>query len=156
LAKELAAGKTGAWETVETFYDWVRDHVEYKNGKLKGAVAALQDGDGDCEELTSLFIALCRVHRIPARTVWVPGHCYAEFYLEDQSGAGHWFPCQAAGAREFGGMQDFKPILQKGDSFRVPEQKEPQRYVAEFLQARAVRGTGQPQVQFVRKLLPAR
>ena len=43
--------------------------------------AALRDGTGDCEELSSLFIALCRAHGIPARTVWVPDHCYPEFYL---------------------------------------------------------------------------
>ena len=153
LAKQLAADKEGAWETAETIYDWVRENVEYKNGKLKGALAALQDGDGDCEELSSLFIALCRSNRIPARTVWIPGHCYPEFYLQDADGQGHWFPCQAAGAREFGGLRDFKPILQKGDNFRVPEKREPQRYVAEFLKGKSVRGAGNPKVAFTRELV---
>ena len=151
-ARELAADQSGAWETVESIYDWVRDNIEYRNGSLKGALAALRDGNGDCEELTSLFIALCRVNKIPARTVWIPGHCYPEFYLEDATGEGHWFPCQAAGAREFGGMQEFKPILQKGDNFRVPEKREPQRYVAEFLIAKSA--SGKPKVQFTRELLP--
>ncbi len=63
LAKEITADKNGAWEKVEAIYDWVREHVEYKNGPLKGAMAALKDGTGDCEELTSLFIALCRAER---------------------------------------------------------------------------------------------
>ena len=40
-------------------------------------------------------------------------------------------------------------------NFRVPEKKEPQRYVAEFLKIKAVRGNGQPTVKFVRELLPA-
>jgi hypothetical protein len=153
LAKELTADKEGAWNTVESMFDWVRANVEYKNGPLKGALAALNDGDGDCEELTSLFVALCRANRIPARTVWIPGHCYPEFYLQDAAGAGHWFPCQAAGSRDFGSMPDFKPILQKGDDFRVPEKRERQRYVAEFLSVKAVRGAGDPQVKFVRELL---
>lgn len=153
-ARELTKDEKGAWETVETIYDWVRDNVEYKNGKLKGALAALRDKDGDCEELTSLFIALCRANKIPARTVWVPGHCYPEFFLLDSEGQGHWFPCQAAGTRCFGGMTEHKPILQKGDNFKVPEKKKPQRYVAEFLIAKAVRGNGQPTVEFVRRLLP--
>lgn len=152
LARELATEDQGAWERVEGIYDWVRANIEYRNGKLKGASAALKDGNGDCEELTSLFVALCRINKIPARTVWIPGHCYPEFYLEDSQGKGHWFPCQAAGAREFGGMQDFKPILQKGDNFRVPEKKEPQRYVAEFLIAKSA--AGRPRVQFTRELLP--
>jgi hypothetical protein len=142
-----------AWEQVEVIYDWVRDNVEYVNGPLKGALAALREGKGDCEELTSLFIALCRANRIPARTVWVPGHCYPEFYLHDADGAGHWFPCQAAGTRDFGNMPDHRPILQKGDNYRVPEKKERQRYVAEFLKIKAIRGGGKPKVEFVRQLL---
>ena len=52
--------------------------------------------------------------------VWVPGHCYPEFYLEDAEGRGHWIPCQAAGTRAFGSMPEHRPILQKGDNFRVP------------------------------------
>jgi hypothetical protein len=154
-AREIVQGKETAWEMVEAMYDWVRDNVEYRNGELKGALAALRDGYGDCEELTSLFIAFCRCNRIPARTVWVPGHCYPEFYLQDQEGNGHWIPCQAAGTRDFGGMPDFRPVLQKGDNFTVPEKRGAQRYVAEHLEIKAVRGAGKPQVSFVRKLLPA-
>jgi transglutaminase-like putative cysteine protease len=105
LAKEVAAEKENAWEKVETIYDWVRKNVEYREGPFKGALKALDDKKGDCEELTSLFIAMCRVNKIPARTVWVPGHCYAEFYLVDKEGKGHWFPCQAAGTRAFGGCK---------------------------------------------------
>jgi hypothetical protein len=154
-AAEIVSGKETAWEQVEAIYDWVRENVKYQNGPLKGALAALRDGNGDCEELTSLFIALCRVNKIPARTVWVPGHCYPEFYLEDEQGRGYWIPCQAAGARAFGGIPEHRPILQKGDNFNVPEVKQPQRYVAEYLQAKSVGGTP-PQVRFIRELLPAR
>ena len=154
LAKEVVLGKETAWEKVEAIYDYVRDHVQYQDGPLKGAVAALKDGTGDCEELTSLFIALCRANRIPARTVWVPGHCYPEFYLEDAEGNGHWIPCQAAGTRDFGSMPDTRAILQKGDNFRVPEKKEAQRYVAEFLSVKSIKGAGQPTVKFVREALP--
>lgn len=143
-----------AWQQVEAIYDWVREHVEYSNGPIKGALAALKDGNGDCEELTSLFVAMCRANRIPARTVWIPGHCYPEFYLEDQEGVGHWFPCQAAGTRDFGSMPDHRPILQKGDNFLVPEKKRvPQRYVAEFLNGKFDTRGGKPQVEFVRQLL---
>jgi hypothetical protein len=154
-AREIVEGEESAWEMVEAIYDWVRENVEYQDGEIKGALAALKDGNGDCEELTSLFIAFCRCNRIPARTVWVPGHCYPEFYLEDQEGNGHWIPCQVAGTRDFGSMPDFRPILQKGDNFTVPEKRGAQRYVAEHLEIKAVRGAGKPQVSFVRKLLPA-
>jgi hypothetical protein len=152
IARQIAKENEGGsdWELVEAYYDWVRDNIEYTNGPLKGARQALRDGTGDCEELTSLFIAFCRIEGIPARSVWVEGHCYPEFYLLDDEGTGHWFPCQAAGDRAFGSMPDRRPIYQKGDNFRVPESKERYRYVPEDLA-----GTGgNPVVKFIREVLP--
>ena len=150
LAKSIASEHDDAWSKVEALYDQAREQVEYVNGPFKGAIAALKDGTGDCEELSSLFIAMCRAIGVPARTVWIPGHCYAEFYLEDETGEGHWFPCQPAGSRAFGSMPEFRPILQKGDNFTVPEKpREKQRYVAEYLT-----GTGgNPKVKFIRELV---
>ena len=153
LAHEIVRDVEGDWKKVEAIYDWVREHVKYKNGPLKGAYQALKDGDGDCEELSSLFIAFCRVNGIPARMVWIPGHCYPEFYLLDAEGAGHWFPCQAAGTRDFGGMPESRPILQKGDNFRIPEKKGRQRYVSEQLKIADVPGGKHPKVEFVREVL---
>jgi hypothetical protein len=159
LAKELTAKgeeseATTDWQTVEKLYDATREKVKYVNGELKGAIRALNDGTGDCEELTSLFIALCRASKVPARTVWVDGHCYPEFYLEDDDGHGHWFPCQAAGTRDFGGIPETRPILQKGDNFKDPDRpRERQRYVSEFLKGAGIKGGGQPKVKFVREIV---
>ena len=151
FAKE-AAGEHEGWRRVEAIYDAVREKVEYRNGDLKGARRALADGWGDCEELTCLFIAAARSQGIPARTVWVEGHCYPEFYLEDEQGNGCWHPCQAAGTRAFGSMPDQLPILQKGDSFRDPDRPGKQvRYVAEFLKGEAVAGGGKPEVTWIRE-----
>ena len=150
LAKEIVADKVGAWTKVEAIYDWVRENVKYENGEIKGAIKALNDKTGDCEELSALFIALCRAQKIPARTVWVPEHCYPEFYLTDSEGNGYWFPCQAAGARAFGGIPEERPILQKGDNFRDPDRpKEKLRYVSEYLTGKG--GGGKPKVKFVRE-----
>jgi hypothetical protein len=149
LGPQIIAGKDTAWLQTEAIFDWVRENVKYEFAEaIKPAVAALKDGVGDCEELSSLFIALCRVNKIPARAVWVPGHTYPEFYLEDESGKGHWFPCQAAGAaHDFGEMHEDRPILQKGDNFRVPEERTPQRYVKQFL--KAANAASNPEVRFV-------
>lgn len=151
LAKE-AAGDLEGWQQVEALYDTARAKVEYRNGELKGAARALADGWGDCEELTSLFIALARAQGIPARMVWVEGHCYPEFHLVDDAGGGWWFPCQAAGTRAFGGMPDQLPILQKGDNFRDPDrQGKALRYVSEFLRGSTGPGAAAPHVQWVRE-----
>ena len=151
MAKEATVDLEG-WGKVEAIYDVVREKVEYRNGPLKGAARALNDGWGDCEELTCLFIAACRSQGIPARTVWVEGHCYPEFYLVDATGAGWWFPCQAAGTKSFGAMPDQLPILQKGDNFRDPDRPgESLRYMSEFIRGSAVKGAGTPRVEFVRE-----
>jgi hypothetical protein len=152
VADLAVEGRGTDWDKALAIYQWVRQHIEYRfDVHLKGARAALRDGFGDCEELTSLFIAMCRANRIPARSVWVPGHCYPEFYLEDASGKGHWFPCQAAGSHEFGSMRETRPILQKGDDFRIPGERLAKRYVAETFRAR--NALVAPRLQWVRRKL---
>ncbi len=153
VAREVVADVDGDWRKVEAIYDWVRANVKYTRGPIKGAFAALKDGTGDCEELSSLIIAMCRINNIPARTVWVPDHCYPEFYLTDKDGNGTWFPCQAAGTRAFGSIPEYRPILQKGDNFRVPELRELQRYVAEHVQIEDVPGGNKPEVSFIRDVI---
>ena len=150
-AKELVKGSKTVWEGIEKIYDWVRDNVTYQNGQFKGAARALKEGNGNKEDLVSLFIALCRAVKIPARTVWVVDHVHAEFYLQDQNGKGYWLPCQVAGPRDFGGISDHRPILQKGENFKLPGKREVLRFVPESLTGRG----GHPQVEFTRRLLPA-
>lgn len=150
-SKELAAKEpANAWDRVEQIYDYVRENVKYVEGNLKNASVALREGKGDCEEMTSLFVALCRNARIPARMVWIPDHCYPEFYLEDAQGNGHWFPCQAAGTRQFGRMDEYRPVLQKGDRFKVPERRSVVRYVSEFFKCDR-KGSAAPRPTFVRE-----
>jgi len=157
LAKELGAERSSAWQRVEAIYDFVREHVEhkkivYRRGTCRGAVAALTERQGNHEDITCLFIAICRAAGIPARTVWVPEHCYAEFCLMDKSGKAHWFPCNPAGARAFGEMPDLRPILQKGDRFIPPwDRREVQRYMTEYLTGAQFPGSGQPVVRFIRE-----
>ena len=48
-----------------------------------------------------------------------------------------------------GAVKDTRPILEKGDNFKVPEKKEPLRFVTEFLTGKG--GSGQPSVEFRRR-----
>jgi hypothetical protein len=153
-AKALILGKEKAWEQVEAIYDGTRALVQFDvdhRDKMKGAIGALRDGKADKEDLNATFVALCRASKIPARMAWSMDSCYAEFYLADAAGKGMWFPCQLHGDRVFGGIKDFRAILEKGDNFRVPEKAEAQRFVAEFLTGKG--GGGRPNVEFRRRRL---
>jgi transglutaminase-like putative cysteine protease len=141
---------------VESIYDWTWEQVHSDGTKpLKGALAALTTGTGDCEERTSLFVAMCRLKKIPARSVWIEKHTYPEFYLQDDLGNGHWIPCESLGERKFGGVGHYAPILQKGDSFRMSQQEQPQRYVAPTVSGMLSPGDGQPVIREIREKLDA-
>jgi hypothetical protein len=119
----------GAWEMIKTFWSWTRDNVKFENGDFRGALYAVEHRCGDCEEMSALFVGLCRLSGIPARSVWVEGHDYPEFYLLDQQGKGHWIPAQVVGPPWFGEITEYRPIFQKGDRFYDPLQKTYVRYV---------------------------
>jgi len=126
-----------AWEQVQTIYEFLRDHIEYEfDTQIRSCMEAIECQRGDCEELSSLFIAACRNRKIPARAVWIPDHTFAEFYLVDDQGKGHWFPAQLAGDYAFGSMQESRPILQKGDRFKIADHPKELRYVQPTLKAR--------------------
>jgi hypothetical protein len=147
-AKKAVADQESVWKQVEAIYNFVRANVQFKEGPLKGAARALNDGEGYTDEMVSLFVAMCRSQKIPARTVFTKGNCYAEFYLDDDEGQGHWFPCMLTGSGAFGSLDEIRPALQKGDNFKNPEDtKEKLRYVREFFHAS---GKGKsPKVTFI-------
>jgi len=151
LAKELTTGKETAWEQVQGIAAGVREKIRFEqDGKniMRGAGGALKDGKADKEDLTATFVAMCRASKIPARMVWAMDYCYAEFYLSGADGKGAWYPCVVHQDVELGAVKDVRPILEKGDNFRVPEDKAPQRFVKEFLTGKG--GGVKPSVEFRR------
>jgi Transglutaminase-like superfamily len=138
------ASTAGAWGLVKTFWQWTRDNVKFENGDFRGALFAVENRCGDCEEMSALFVSMCRLSNITARTVWVEGHDYPEFYLSDREGNGHWIPAQVVGPAWFGEMAEYRPIFQKGDRFFDPFQKQYTRYVPHT--ARADGSSTQPKL----------
>lgn len=138
LARQLKKDGAPAWDTVKSFWSWTRDNVTFTRGEYRGALYAMEARCGDCEEMSVLFISLCRIAGIPSRSVWVDGdtgHSYPEFYLNDAQGKGHWIPCQVLGPAWFGEMSEYRPIFQKGDGFFDPLQKRYVRYAPQALKA---------------------
>ena len=94
--QEIAAGIQGRTQVdvVNKIYNYVLDHMEYADPsrRSRGAVMALQRGQGDCTEYADLFVALCRAKDLPARVVTgftvrldskSPKHNWAEVYLQE-------------------------------------------------------------------------
>ncbi len=137
LARDLEKShkEDGAWETVKGFWDWTRDNVDFQNGNFRGALFAIEQGCGDCEEMSALFVSMCRLSKVVARSVWVEGHNYPEFYLVDKEGRGHWIPAQVVGPEWFGEMTEYRPIFQKGDRFLDPFHRKYVRYTPQTVKA---------------------
>lgn len=137
LARELEQQHAGdnAWDLVKGFWQWTRDNVDFKNGDFRGALFALEQKCGDCEEMSALFVSMCRLSGVYARSVWVEGHNYPEFYLVDKTGRGHWIPAQVLGPPWFGEMTEYRPIFQKGDRFFDPFHKHIVRYTPQTMKA---------------------
>jgi hypothetical protein len=121
LANELGAGLKHPWDLAQKFAAWIPRNIHPQLGKYTSVLAALENRLGDCEEMSAVFIALCRAMGIPARVVWVPNHNWAEIYLSDRAGVGHWLPVHTACYFWFGWTGAHELVLQKGDRLRVPE-----------------------------------
>ena len=138
------------WDKARAFYRWVWDNIKGQPQAYTSVVAALKNRVGDCEERAATFVAFCRAVGIPARLVWVPNHNWAEFYLTDEQGKGHWLPAHTSAYSWFGWTGAHELMLQKGDRIVVPEKRKPQRLLADWMQWQGAR----PKVRYSAELTP--
>lgn len=154
MVKELASNVGGQldhpWDKAKAFHEWVWTNIKARRGYYTSVIEAIRDKVGDCEERAAVFVALCRVSGIPARLVWVPNHNWAEFYLKDRDGEGHWIPSHTSAYSWFGWTGAHELVLQKGDSIRVPEKKKPLRLMADWMQWQGSR----PKARYFAELKP--
>jgi hypothetical protein len=122
-AAEICSGVESAREKARKISDWTFRHLEYRLMTYTSAKQAFDTKIGDCEERSSLFIAMCRSQGIPARSVISPGktrkdngHAWSEIMLVDAEGNAEWIPVDV-GLRYFGELPIAPMVLQKGDSY---------------------------------------
>ncbi len=149
LTGEIAKEHTHPWDKAQAFVKWIRSSIRPQLGTYTSVLTAIQKRVGDCEEMSALFVAFCRASGIPARLVWVPNHNWAEFYLTDYEGKGHWIPVHPACYNWFGWTGAHELVIQKGDRVQIPEQSNPSRLVMDWL-----RSTGRPKVNYIASLKP--
>ena len=94
LASELVKGEDDLYKAVFKLADWTKNNVKYDLSTLTADVSqkaswVLENREGVCDEIASLFIALCRAVGIPAR--FVSGIAYTNSPLfEEEWGAHGW------------------------------------------------------------------
>ena len=98
VADKLSADQDHPLQVARRLYQAVLDRLRYERRlDFKGAGRAWDEGVGECGDYAALFVALCRLAKIPARAVagfayegssWEL-HVWAEFHVR---GIG-WIPC---------------------------------------------------------------
>jgi transglutaminase-like putative cysteine protease len=106
-------------ETNNTFllakklFIWLKENIQYQshenNRGLQPAVLTLYNKVGDCDDLSVLYISLCRVLGIPARsirgylltsydngTAVATAHAWVEVFVGGSAGATGWIPVECA------------------------------------------------------------
>ncbi len=121
LLNTLSGGLKHPWDLAQKFAAWIPVNIRPQIGPYTGVITALEKRQGDCAEMSAVFVALCRAAAIPARLVWVPDHNWAEMYLADKDGKGHWIPVHTACYFWFGWTGAHELVIQKGDRLHIPD-----------------------------------
>ncbi|MBD3163763.1 hypothetical protein GF323_01025 [Candidatus Woesearchaeota archaeon] len=92
LANELAEGEDDLFAVVHNLATWTKNNIEYNLSTLTASVSepaswVLDNRKGVCDEITTLFIAMCRSLGIPAK--FVSGVAYTESELFEQRWGPH-------------------------------------------------------------------
>ncbi|MFQ6107355.1 MAG: transglutaminase family protein [Thermoplasmata archaeon] len=99
LASQIAPGDLSVYEIAQRIYDYLDTHVSYsptRTGEVKYPMETLQDGSGDCDDMSFLFASLLRSRGVPSwvelgamfnsiTNEWI-GHAWLEFYLPTFTG----------------------------------------------------------------------
>lgn len=116
LALKIVGKEKDHLKQARRIFDWILNNISYKYPPEKrGVISTLKNKCGDCGEFNHIFITLCRIRGIPARSVlgmWaIPEekkgyHAWAEFYIE---GVG-WIPVDSSVAEGLKNKKDKKFI----------------------------------------------
>jgi len=103
------AGSDNAFIVAKEFFKWLKQNTNYQihlgSNIVQSATTTLQCKTGDCDDLSFLYISLCRSIGIPARFIRgflieketaIP-HAWAEVFVGGGVGEDGWVPVECAG-----------------------------------------------------------
>lgn len=95
LAREIAGDRKDPYVIGRRIYGWIMDNLEFvpRGSSEWDAMSVRENREGNCDQFSTLFVALCRSLGIPARTLvntwtWGGRHVFAELYLPQHG----WIP----------------------------------------------------------------
>lgn len=102
------AGTTNAFLLGKHIFSWLKNHTSYKlhmNIHPQPALTTFEKGTGDCDDLTYLYLSLCRAAGLPSRYVKgylvnetsAVSHVWAEIYVGTTLSSTGWIPVECAG-----------------------------------------------------------
>ncbi len=133
FSRQLTGKEKRYVKKAEKIYDWITENISFKEtGLRRSVIYVFRKREGNMEEISSLFVTMCRAAGIPARMVSGAKeddshqqnfHLWSEFYL-DPTG---WVPVDCVD-KLFGKLENTKTVISKGENIileRCPtDQKE--------------------------------
>ena len=97
----------------KSLFAWLKEHVDYKvhpnESGVQPAAVTLSKKTGDCDDLSFLYVSLCRACNIPARFIrgyllspdgtgsaTAVAHAWTEVFIGDTLGNNGWIPVECA------------------------------------------------------------
>jgi len=104
------ANSDNSFIVAREIFKWLKLNTYYSlsEGAPKPAISTFENKTGDCDDLTFLYISLCRAINIPARFIRgflveedsVVAHAWAEVYVGNNIGNGGWIAVECAGGSD--------------------------------------------------------
>jgi len=107
------AGTNNSFLVAKEIFSWLKENTDYKihtadDNILQTCDSTFNKKTGDCDDLSLLYISLCRAVNIPARFIrgflveenQATAHAWAEVFVGGNIGDNGWIPVECAGTAE--------------------------------------------------------
>ncbi|PNX54222.1 MAG: hypothetical protein BV458_00545 [Thermoplasmata archaeon M9B2D] len=109
------AQTTNSFLVAQSLFSWLKKNIQYQihpdQGAVRPAAVTLESRQGDCDDLSFLYISLCRAVGIPARfirgylltenidgSVSATAHAWADVFVGVSGSLSGWIPVECAGS----------------------------------------------------------
>jgi hypothetical protein len=106
-------GSNNSLIIAKELFKWLKENIKYQkhtiNKNIQPASITIQKKSGDCDDISFLYISLCRAIKIPARFIRgylieqnnneinIIPHAWVEVFVGDDIGNNGWVPIECAG-----------------------------------------------------------